>query len=122
MLFHCNYVKPFIEWIAEIANDNHIVIELSLKTFILNKLHECQNHIMNFISVCIKQYLFRCPCQDVKPNLNKFKCEILLLQDVKWFNAKRLFTVKTHVKKWGPVFPELFSRLNYPSNIETTAV
>ena len=57
MLFHCIFVKPFIEWITNIVEDNNIKIEMNLKTFILSCLHERQNHIINFISVCIKQYL-----------------------------------------------------------------
>ena len=122
MLFYCTFVKPFIEWITNIMEDNNIKIEINLKTFILSCLHERQNHIINFISVCIKQYLFRCRCQNIKPNINKFENEILFLQDVEWFNAKHSFTVKKHIKKWGPVFPELFSRLNCSSPSEEMSV
>ena len=83
---------------------------MDVKNFILNATHG--NDIINFVTLCMKQYIFRCKCMDTKPNVKAVENEINYIQELEWFNAKKSCNMVKHIKKWCPVFPELSNVLN----------
>ena len=47
---------------------------MDVKNFILNATHG--KDIINFVTLCMKQYIFRCKCMDTKPNVKAVENEI----------------------------------------------
>ena len=91
-----NDVKILIE------NTLHISICLSDTNIILNKLTSPKNHVVNFICLVVKQYIYRQKC--LKENLNIQNVKMLLqkIQNMERYIAIKNGHLQKHLKKWHP--------------------
>ena len=116
LMYQCRVVQEIIKWMINLCEINDIPCNMYCQTFILSKLNSDPKHIINQIAVYIKQFIYRYRCQNKKLTLKAVENEILYLQELEWYNAKRTHQIQKHVKKWGPIFPEL---VTYSNNISS---
>ena len=107
LFFHCKYAQMIIKFISEICDNNNIEIEINPLKFILGNIHENPNHVINFICIVLKQFLYRHRCQGSTFHQNQVKTETDHLHDIEYFIHKRNNRLYQHIKKWSPVYPHL---------------
>ena len=81
--------------------------ELTAKNVMFNQLHESPEHIVNFICLYVKQYMYRCRCQGTTPSYNEVIRLIEFQQQIEYYNAKLDVRVVKHCIRWKPVFPDI---------------
>lgn len=96
------------------------ILEWLKETILLNTVHPKSSHIINFVVLITKQYIYRQRCA------NRVLYSQLLIKEIKNIMlieqniAKSKNKLKRHFEKWSPLFPELESELevqdNYISN------
>ena len=114
ILYECEKLRPLIEIVHEMCINNNLTVNISLENFLLNCMHDNAYHIVNLITLIIKQYIYRNRC--AKTRITRIACEreITMVQKLEYFNATRTGKLLKHVKKWSPVYPELCELLEVP--------
>ena len=104
LFFECEVIQPLIQLINEFRVITGAQNNLTFKCLLLNQMMENPMHIMNFISVFIKQYIYRCRCQSVKPNVQQVLIELKKLHDVEYYIAASDHKTQKHIVRWSPIF------------------
>ena len=104
LLWSCSEVKPLIDYVQWLCKERNIVIELNSANFILNYLHESSNHVINFVGILVKQFIYRCRCMKKVPKLEVLKLELEFMQSLEWANAKVAGRTVKHTRRWSPIF------------------
>ena len=89
--------------ITSLAQENGIVIRLDKVAFILNDIHEQPSHIINFICVMLKQYIYRCRCRGKIPKKEQFLVELEVHHNAELANAKVCRRLESHRRWWRPI-------------------
>ena len=103
LFFTCQYVMPIIEWIKELLYIESHNKDLTFEDFLFNRINVHNSHILHFVLIFTKQYIYKCRCCNKKPRREALIQELKYLHDVEWFNAcnseqqKRKF-----IKRWSP--------------------
>ena len=103
VFWECNVTQILISLFRDICTRNDIEINLNKYTWIFNCMIPNRYHIINFINIIFKQYIYKSKCTGKIPN-PKGICKVieyLFLSEVA--NAKRTNREKKVYKKWGPV-------------------
>ena len=79
------------------------MIKLTTETIIFNIVTDQTFHILNFICLFVKQYIYACRCKQVKPSIAKFKNKLKKYSAVQLFNASRDMKYEKICKYWSPV-------------------
>ena len=103
LFWHCKYVYPIIESVFEICKEQNIDICTDMFHFIFNLVHENKYHIVNFVTVFLKQYIYRCHCLGKKLNIRSFWTELEHFHNLEFANAIVENRVSKHYKKWSPI-------------------
>ena len=107
--------KKLLDWIKSICDTNDINIQIdNAYNVLFNVTGLPKKHIVNFVLVVMKQYLYRCRCNNTKPHVKAFENEIYYIQRLELFNAKNENKVTSHTKRWSPILTELDSTVNDP--------
>ena len=59
-----------------------------------------RNQVFNFITLIVKQFIYRCKCQGETPTFGKAKAEIKLNYKIEQYNAHKFDQVGKTRKKW----------------------
>ena len=102
--YECNCVKEMVKIFYEYFVKEGLNMPISREQFILNNFEFAPNHICTFIVVAIKQYLYSCRCQNVKPSKLIMESEIEYIYRLKIFYAEIENKVGKIEKKWRPIF------------------
>ena len=70
-------------------------------SFILNNIHDNPTHIINFVCILLKQFLYKHRCLGKTPTKEKFVVELTVHHNIEFANVKRDNVLKKHVKKWS---------------------
>ena len=75
--------------------------------FMVNNIVGNPKHVINYVAIIIKQYIYRCRC--LKENVHKtgMMQAIRAVHDIEFFNSKHLNRLSQHKKYWSPVIVEL---------------
>ena len=106
MFFDCNKVHDCVGYFYELCEFCRVTVSHNGFTFITQNFEISKSHILQFVCLLIKQYLYRCRCQYIKPSPGKLKTEIEYIYALELFNAKKEFMLNKFVAKWRPIFPE----------------
>ena len=107
ILWQCEYVREIRQLIVELCELCDCNIP-RWKDVLLNGVHEKDAHILNFVLVVAKQYVYRCKCLNVLPNIYQYKKELRYLYDIDLFNARKMYRAHIVESKWNPII-ELFN-------------
>ena len=111
LFVHCTVAKSI--W-ARLSN--FLMVENSIwndQNIMENLVHQKPTHIINFIVLVVKQYIYRCKCQENIPNYTQAMNEIYMQYKMDKYNATADCQTECHNKTWGPV-KEKLSLLPFP--------
>ena len=104
LFISCNQVKPIWDVIFQLCCENNIEIHKNICALMFSHLSEKSTHVINFVSVMAKQYIYHCRCNRKNINVVSFLNELVKMQDVEFAIAKRENRLTTHCKYWSPIF------------------
>ena len=107
MIWDCEVSQTIWTWLKEWGDDVGAQLELSEISVLLSMLTLPIKSIWNFLSVVIKQYLYRCKCQGIKPTVPMIESEIELQERIYRTMAARQDKSDAHIKRWQDCFPEM---------------
>ena len=96
-------VQPLLEMLHEICRNNDIVTNEHWLAFIFNYSHENPKHIINFVTIFLKQYIYACRCQGRIPRVPKFVYRLEMYHLTEYYSAKTNGQIKKHEKRWDPI-------------------
>ena len=110
VFYLCRTIQPIINLFYELCFNAGLDVNRNILNFIFNTIVESKTHIIHFICVFIKQYLYRCICQNIKPNIHRLWIEIELQSRIERTIAVSEHKLIKHNKKWSPIKrPMLFT-------------
>ena len=113
LLFNCTFINEKIWRRFQKLVNNVMEIkatELNIPTpenMLLNNYHSSPGHIVNFMLLLAKQYIYACKCCKTKPSFKILMDKINLAQVTEKFNATRKNKLYKHLRKWAPYTKEL---------------
>ena len=117
----CKFVKRIWLYIAKNIDHDIPILrgnEPDFKVIITNKTGFAK-HISNFIVLVVKQFIYRCRCQEIKPSINTTRNEIILQYNIGKYVAKQEGKIKAFQSKWEHVNAQLLNKNENDSYIET---
>ena len=105
ILYSCSEIGPIINFFYELCSDENA--DYSIEAFLFNYVIKKEMHVINYISLFIKQYLYKCRCMKNKPKLQQVMSELRnqYLRDT--FNARINNHIGKHNNKWRPMLNKL---------------
>ena len=104
MLWHCKFVKKVWQNIAKLLKTNDSTTDTnnwSLSSVIYNLVQEKPNHVVNYIVLVIKFYIFRAKCKGEKVCYQEALYEIITAIQIDEYNARKNNSMKKHSKRWN---------------------
>ena len=87
LLFNCEFIQPLITWYYKLCKLCNITPQGGSTNFIFNNvIVRPRQHILHFVNIVLKQYVYRTRCQGKKPSLTEFKHDVDSIE-------KLLFTI-----------------------------
>ena len=103
LLFECEYVQPLLIFLRDLCLESKQQHDWNYVDFLMSDIGNTKEHILNFVSVFIKQYIYRCRCQIKKPMLFQCVKELMHLHCIEYAIARSDYSVHKHKKRWGPI-------------------
>ena len=104
IFFLCEYVKPLINFFYEICFNCGLDANRNILNFLFNTVVEKKNHIVHFLCIFIKQYIYRMRCLGKKPTVKSLIIQIELHHTIELSIARSVHKVVKHNKKWSPIY------------------
>ena len=101
-LLECRKIKPIMDILWNMCNVTQTAIP-SAQSYLFNEIHPKADHIINFIAIVIKQFLYKVRCRGETPHVNSIQNEIVYINNIELFNAKQDGTLAKFNKRWGPI-------------------
>ena len=105
LMCDCKYTRDLLEWFKNLLRqcDTEVDSQICFQSIIYNNIMENPTNVFNLILLVLKQYIYRCKCQNTTPNRYELWCEIKLCYDVEMYNASRVGRLEKVKRKWNPV-------------------
>ena len=113
----CEFTSNIWKAIKEMCDQFNIEAIIDINSVFMNSINSVTTHIINYICLIIKQYVYRCRCTDNKPVM--WSEEIDRIHDYELFESRNNGQLNRHCKRWMPIKPEL-RRLMTETNSFTT--
>ena len=104
LFWECELVKPLIAELKSICEENTITCQFNSCNIIFNRTHINKFHVLNFITIFVKQYIYRMRCKGSQPSIQGMILEIEFFHSIEWANAKVAGRTCQHKKRWSPFF------------------
>ena len=103
LFFHCEETIRIWEQIKGITRKyTQEEMHWTAEKVMLNRIHPNPRHVVNFICLVTKQYLYRQKCYGKKPAIQEITAEILNQERVEKYIAVKNGRALKHFKKWHP--------------------
>ena len=103
LMWECQEVQKIWTRFAEIFLENELD-SLNFANILFNRvIFKPENHIVNFLVLVTKQFIFRKKCQNKKLSINELMYEYNLHRKIELYNAATNQTTKKCTKRWSPV-------------------
>ena len=99
--------KRCLRVFQELCAKNCININFNVCACIFNRDHDNKHHIINFVSILLKQFLYKNRCKGITPNSGVFLRELEYLYNIEMANAKLCNRWEKCQCKWSPIRKEL---------------
>ena len=103
LLWDCEIVKPILKRFEYVCNCTLENINWNIEVYILHDVVDSVNHIINFINVHLKQYLYRHRCNKRTPTRIGWCKDITIEYESHLFEAKRNLNTEKIRKRWSPI-------------------
>ena len=102
---------------------NNIKVDFTFYGILFNKIiSDTVAHICNLLVLIIKQYLYRCKCQDKTPRYEEICSEMGVYYHIELYNASLIGKSSKIIQKWSPVFKLLSGSLIANAVIRSTSI
>ena len=102
--YHCKIVAPLITWLQDVCKVNDICSRINDIDFVLNTSNDNPTHVINFISIFMKQYMYKNRCLKRKPTLNGFLIELELHHKIEYTIVINECKLGKHMHRWSPIY------------------
>lgn len=100
----CKFTKDILLWVEGLATACKVEVNLNPRNVIFNQVATPKKHVINFLILVAKQFIYRCKCQDVKPTVSNYKNEIKMIYLIEHHNVVIQGKGVSWVQyKWRPV-------------------
>ena len=106
LFMKCVKTKPMWSYLWELSNENETEA-YSFVNILFFKFHADPKHVVNMLATIIKQYIYRCHCNNQIPRVLQIKKEIEYLRNIEYFSSKHSHKLGNYIRKWSPLYPEL---------------
>ena len=101
LFYYCEKVQELWWQISNFVGQFATVdLNISPKTVMFNKITEKSTHVLNFICLLFKQYIYRKRCENKELKAREIKLQILSMQNLELYIAKSNNNVSKHNRKW----------------------
>ena len=109
LMYSCDIVRKIWREFQEYIDKEKLcmdpnVVEINWKTIFLNKVHPKATHLINFLTLIIKQHIYACKCLNVEIKFLEIVKKFKSLQRIELYNAKCNNRIEAHNKKWQIAF------------------
>ena len=103
MFVECKEITPVWAELNQYLCDKYSLhnINMSSKCVILNQLVEPKYHVVNFICLLLKQYIYRKRCLKEKISFQAFKAHVTSIQNIEKYIAQKNNRMGKYRKKWN---------------------
>lgn len=118
LFLQCMHVKKIWEHLENFISVQNPeltpVLDWSSENIIFNLVHPKSGHVVNFLVLITKQYIYRCRCLLITLEFSNLKKEIEAVRRIEYYIAKDKAKLQNHYSKWSQLYPELI--LSYEEN------
>ena len=108
LLYYCTYATRLWEKLEDFLTECGIQVEFSITNVIYNTADGSKiGAVANLITLITKQYLYRCKCKQIIPNVQNLMYEIKLIHDIELSNAMVTGNTSKIMRKWKPITIQL---------------
>ena len=101
--FTCCKVQLLKKYLYDLCDMAGLTADKSIEAWILGRVVEQGVHIINFVNIMIKQFIYKNRCLNLSVNIGKFENELELLHNTELYIAKRENRLKAHIRRWSPI-------------------
>ena len=112
LLYKCEGTKRIWKEIYKIYQIEVTDLTVNVENVIYNLVHPRPLHIANFITLVVKQFIYRCKCEERKPELKDIVMEIELIYSMEKYNAFINGNIVKHQNKWQSIKPDVTNTEN----------
>ena len=105
LMYKCPVVRPIWSHLQAVFWKAGIICNFEPQTVILNLVHDDIEHIINKVTLIVKQFIYRSKCQGSRPNYMGAVSEIKLNFYIEQNIAIRKLSKKKFVNTWSPICP-----------------
>ena len=106
LMYTCEKVqkiwKKLVNFMEKCTEINVNELELNLENVFLNKLHAKPTHIVNFITLIVKQYIYCCKCSGIQLSFKALIGHIEKIYQMCRYNAQSSPSGNKTINKWAP--------------------
>ena len=103
--YECPVSRKVLDVFFELCDSNHIEVNLDCWNFISNNIHKSNPaHIVNYVGIITKQYLYRLRWKGLKPTRMGYIVNLEVAHDIEYANAKKEKCIEKHCKKRSHIF------------------
>ena len=104
LFFECSYAQKLLKQVLEIVQSYKNEIcnynPLTIENVLFNTVHDKAGHLVNFVTLQLKSYLYTSRCIKKKPSVNEFRSIVENARRCELYNARRVGKCSVHFKKW----------------------
>ena len=110
MLFECPFSCKVFKELTMFINNKQMVKKpifidaITYKMIVLGRIVSPKDHIVNFLFLITKQYIFAAKCLNIFPCFNKVKEKIFSICKQERYNATKHDRLERHKQNWAPFF------------------
>ena len=104
LFWECETIQGIINVFYSLCEASNEIIIRNYKAFIFSWVMNQEQHILNFVSIFLKQFIYRCRCQMKKPNVQQCIYELNKLQHIDYCIALQENKIGKHINRWSPIF------------------
>ena len=109
LLWNCVIVRKIWTELENYFNDEcnlTNVLTINFPNIVYNQIHPKKGHVTNFITLVVKQFIYRCKCLQMIPTFRQILEEIQLLYRIELHNAHKYQKLEKHLRKWSPILTQ----------------
>ena len=103
VLFECAEVQTIVSTIFSLCQASNILHNSTMEAWILNETQPNPKHVINFIVLHAKQYLYKQRCLGKMPSLQSWLNDLLYIKKIELFNSKREMRLCQFKQYWNPI-------------------
>ena len=103
LFWDCEETQYLVQTLREICEINSIEAVITKYSFIFNTLHNNRFHIVNFIGILMKQFIYKNRCLKKKISIIAFLKELEQNYLIESANAHRSNRIPAFTKRWSPI-------------------